>query len=154
QRLESLGTLAGGIAHDLNNVLTPILMGLDMLRPPQPEEQRLLILETLSAAAPRGAEMVKQVLLFAPGSDDAGRLPLPVKPVLKEVERMLRHTLPKSISVRTDLADDLWPAVVDATQFTQVLMNLCVNARDAMPEGGTLTLQAANVQLDEAYARV
>ncbi len=154
QRLESLGTLAGGIAHDLNNVLTPILMGLDMLRPPQPDEQRQPILDTLAAAAQRGAEMVKQVLLFARGGEEAGRLPLPVKPILKEVERMLRHTLPKSIVVRTELDERLWPAVIDSTQFTQVLMNLCVNARDAMPQGGTLTLKADNVVLDEAYARM
>jgi PAS domain S-box-containing protein len=153
QRLESIGTLAGGIAHDLNNVLTPILMGLDILRESPAEAQKLGVLETVQAAAQRGADLVKQVLLFSRGADGPRAVVL-LPPLLREIERMLTHTLPKLITVRTNVSPDLWPAPVDPTQFIQVVMNLCVNARDAMPNGGDLFVQAENLKVDEHYAKM
>jgi PAS domain S-box-containing protein len=153
QRMESIGTLAGGIAHDLNNVLTPVVMGLDILRGGTDESQRLMVLDTIQTAAKRGAELIKQVLLFSRGAERV-RGVLPLKPLIKEVEQILGRTLPKSISVSVEAPPDLWPAPVDATQFTQVLMNLCVNARDAMSDGGELLLRAENLAADEHYARM
>jgi two-component system cell cycle sensor histidine kinase/response regulator CckA len=151
QRLESIGTLAGGIAHDLNNVLTPILMGLDILRSAPNESHRLGVLDTLQAAAQRGADLVKQVLLFSRGADGL-RGVLSLKPLMREVEGIITHTFPKGIVARVFVAPDLWPAPVDATQFTQVLMNLAVNARDAMSAGGDLHIRAENLTVDDHYA--
>jgi PAS domain S-box-containing protein len=153
QRMESLGTLAGGIAHDLNNVLTPVAMGLDLLKLPMPESERLAILSTLEDSVRRGAELVKQVLLFARGGEGQ-RLPVQLRPVLCEVEKILRHSLPKAIDIAFTAPEDLWPVPAEATQLAQVLMNLCVNARDAMPAGGRLVVSAENVWLDEGYARM
>jgi CheY-like chemotaxis protein len=110
-------------------------------------------LDTLLAAAERGAAMVKQVLLFARGGE-SGRTPLPLRPLLRELQRILQHTLPKGIEVQVDVVEGLWAAPVDATQFTQVIMNLCVNARDAMPNGGQLSVMATNLTVDEHYARM
>jgi PAS domain S-box-containing protein len=153
QRLESLGTLAGGIAHDLNNILSPILMGAEVLSLQFPEGGSRKIMETMKTAALRGAGIVRQVLSFARGiSGEHSEVQL--KHVIREVEDLLRETFPKSIDIRSQIPKNLLPAVGDATQLHQVLMNLCVNARDAMPEGGTLTLSAENVELDEAYARM
>jgi PAS domain S-box-containing protein len=151
QRLESIGTLAGGIAHDLNNVLTPILMTAKLLKRPRPEPERLQLLETLQASAERGAEMVKQVLSFA-GGVDGQRVRVRIDQIIAEVKTLLDHTLPKSIAVRIDKQDDLFPILGDMTQLSQVLMNLCVNARDAMPQGGTLTICAENVSVNEGIA--
>jgi len=152
QRMESIGTLAGGIAHDLNNVLTPIIMAVDLLHDIIPEEARLSLLNPLRASAERGAEMVKQILSFARGTEGQ-RIELQIKHVIRDVDQMLRHTLPKTIELRTSLTKELWAVFGDATQFYQVLMNLCVNARDAMPGGGRLTVTAKNVTLDEGSAR-
>jgi PAS domain S-box-containing protein len=152
QRLESLGTLAGGIAHDLNNVLTPILMGLKLLQKDRTAAQRQELLSTALASAERGAEMVRQLLSFA-GGVEGPREPLHLKPVVREVQTLLTHTLPKSVRIRVDLPPDLWLVAGDQTQLTQVLLNLCVNARDAMPQGGTLTLSAANAHVGEQLAR-
>ncbi|HEY1379368.1 MAG TPA: PAS domain S-box protein [Gemmataceae bacterium] len=153
QRLESIGTLAGGIAHDLNNVLTPVLMGLDILRTAPEEAGRLGVLETMRQAAQRGAELVRQVLLFSRGGEGP-RAVVSLKPLIAEVERFITHTFPKTVAVRVDVPGDLWPAPVDATQFTQVVMNLAVNARDAMPEGGELLIRAENLVVDDHYARL
>jgi two-component system cell cycle sensor histidine kinase/response regulator CckA len=153
QRMESIGTLAGGIAHDLNNVLTPVLMGLDILRAGPPEVERLTVLDVIQTAAQRGADLVKQVLMFSRGAEGP-RGVLSLKPLVAEVQRILTSTLPKGIAVRIEMPSDLWQAPVDATQFTQVLMNLCVNARDAMPNGGELLLRAENLAVDDHYARM
>jgi two-component system sensor kinase len=148
QRMESLGTLAGGIAHDINNVLTPIMMAVDLLKLDLPEDQRRALLADLQTGALRGADMVKQILSFARGVDGK-RVPLQLKHVVHEVEKMLQRTLPKSIDIRTAMAKDLWVVVGDPTQLHQMLMNLCVNARDAMHQGGILSLAAANVVLKD-----
>jgi PAS domain S-box-containing protein len=151
QRLESIGTLAGGIAHDLNNVLTPIMMSIGMLTEHERDPERLDILNTLETSARRGADMVQQVLSFARGVEGR-RVQVDVAAVLRDVERIVNDTFLKNIEVRTCVPHDLWSVSGDPIQLHQVLLNLCVNARDAMPEGGTLGLSAANVTLDAAFA--
>jgi PAS domain S-box-containing protein len=153
QRLESIGALAGGIAHDVNNILSPILLAVRMLqmRFADPESQRFLAI--LRESAERGGEMIKQVLQFARGLEGQ-RIPLQPLHLIDEVARMLRETLPKSIDVKTRMPIGVWPVIGDPTQLHQVLMNLCVNARDAMPRGGRLTLAAENIVIDESYARM
>jgi PAS domain S-box-containing protein len=153
QRMESIGTLAGGIAHDLNNVLSPILMAIDMLQLRVSDESSKKWFEVLRANAERGASMVRQVLSFARGVEGE-RVALQPKHLIKEIVKILRETLPKSIEINFQIPNDLWIISADATQMHQVLMNLCVNARDAMPEGGSITIKAENVFVDENYARM
>jgi two-component system, cell cycle sensor histidine kinase and response regulator CckA len=153
QRMESIGTLAGGIAHDLNNVLSPILMAIDMLQLKTTDENSRKWLDVLRTNAERGGNMVRQVLSFARGV--AGeRVALQPKHLIKEIVKILRETLPKSIEISFEIPNDLWIISADATQMHQVLMNLCVNARDAMPEGGSIAIRAENVYVDENYARM
>jgi len=150
QRLESVGTLAGGIAHDINNVLVPILASIETLRMDMRESDQLNTLSIMETSARRGAELVRQVLTFARGSEGE---PLLVNPgrVAREVERILRETFPKGISVQLHVEDSLWAVRGDPTQLHQVLMNLCVNARDAMPLGGTLGIALSNTIVDEDF---
>ena len=143
QRLESLGTLAGGIAHDLNNLLLPILMGVTLLKRFDPNEQSLKAIENIERSVKRGSELVKQVLLFARGSETA-RASVQIAEIVHEVESIITSTFPKDITIEISLATDLSPVTGDATQLSQVLLNLCVNARDAMPRGGQLIISAAN----------
>jgi two-component system, cell cycle sensor histidine kinase and response regulator CckA len=152
QRLESIGTLASGIAHDLNNVLTPILMAIEPLQTYVPDHVRQSVLVPLKTSAERGAEMVKQVLSFARGMDGQ-RSEIQLSSIIEDIEKMLRHTLPKSISIRVACSKQLWAVSADATQIYQVLMNLCVNARDAMPQGGSLTINAQNQLFNENDCR-
>jgi PAS domain S-box-containing protein len=153
QRMESIGTLAGGIAHDLNNVLSPILMAIDMLQLKVTDENSKKWFEVMRANAERGASMVRQVLSFARGVEGE-RVALQPKHLIKEIVKILRETLPKSIEINFQVPNDLWIISADATQMHQVLMNLCVNARDAMPEGGSISIKAENVFLDKNYARM
>ena len=150
QRLESVGTLANGIAHDLNNILTPILV-ISQLLPlkfPHLDARTQDLLKMLETSTKRGAALVNQVLTFTRGVE--GRLvPLQVNYLLLETQKIAKHTFPKSIAFRVDFPRDLWLVSGDATQIHQVLMNLCVNARDAMPQGGTLTISATNLWLKE-----
>ena len=151
QRLESIGALASGIAHDLNNVLAPIIMAAPLLQETVADPTARQLLRTVEASAQRGAAIVRQVLTFARGVEGE-RVSLDPRHLLREVERFAAETFPKGVRVDSDLAADLWPVLGDATQLQQALMNLCINARDAMPAGGTLTLEAANVVLDRAGA--
>src|ERR1051326_2935704 len=153
QRMESIGTLAGGIAHDLNNILSPILMAIDMLQLRVADESSKKWFEVLRANAERGGSMVRQVLSFARGVEGE-RVALQPKHLIKEIVKILRETLPKSIEINFKIPDNLWIISADATQVHQVLMNLCVNARDAMPEGGSISIEAENVFVDENYARM
>jgi PAS domain S-box-containing protein len=152
QRMESIGTLAGGIAHDLNNVLSPIMMGIGVLEHKYNDDSTREILEMLSASVERGAEMVKQVLSFARGIGGENRL-LTIRPLIREVQKILRETFPKSVDFITDVPEDLWPVSGDPTHLHQVIINLCVNARDAMPDGGTLEINAINLMADEHFTR-
>ena len=153
QRLESIGTLAGGIAHDLNNVLAPILMAVQLLEKKLPDEQSQRLLDTLETNAKRGADLVKQILSFARGIE-AKRTIVQVRHLIAEIKHIAKETFPKSIEFNTDIPRDLWTLCGDATQLHQVFLNLCVNARDAMPLGGILTLAAENKFIDENYARM
>jgi nitrogen-specific signal transduction histidine kinase len=151
QRMESIGTLAGGIAHDLNNVLSPIMMALEVLkmRFPGPENRELL--DILRTSAERGADMVRQVLSFARGVEGR-RMEVQIRHLVQDMEKIARDTFLKNIKVETNIPRDLWTVMGDPTQLHQVLLNLCVNARDAMPNGGRLTISAKNVNLDAHYA--
>lgn len=135
QRLESLGTLAGGIAHDLNNVLTPILMWTEVLRRKLPDTEMQRMLELLEASARRGVGMVQQVLSFSRGVS-GDRVEVQPRHLISDLGKIIRETFPKSIEVMIDYPKNLWTVLGDATQLHQVLLNLCVNARDAMPNGG------------------
>jgi nitrogen-specific signal transduction histidine kinase/CheY-like chemotaxis protein len=151
QRLESIGVLAGGIAHDLNNVMTPILMSIKLLRKDRSPEQRKELLDTAQASVERGIDMVKQLLSFG-GGLEGERAILHLSQLISEVEKMLQHTLAKTIQIQTQTESGLWTIKGDQTQLLQVLMNLCVNSRDAMANGGTLTISAENVAIRGDYA--
>ena len=154
QRLESIGTLAGGIAHDLNNVLTPIIMSSQLLLKTQiKSNKRQQLLTTIEQSAKRGAALVKQVLSFARGMEGQHTV-LQVSHLLWEIRHIIKETFPKSISLEVDMAPDLWVVSGDGTQLHQVLMNLVVNARDAMPNGGILKVFAENIFIDENYTRM
>lgn len=153
QRMESIGTLAGGIAHDLNNVLSPILMSVELLKARFTDDVSHRVLETVEISAKRGADIVRQVLTFARGVEGEQTAIRPRR-LLADMEKMLLQTLPKSIHVRVNITKGLWTVIGDPTQLDQVLLNLCVNARDAMPQGGTLMINAENTVLDEHYARL
>jgi PAS domain S-box-containing protein len=154
QRLESVGTLAGGLAHDLNNILAPIMVSVRLLeRKLAHDPEGLECVAMLQQLADRGANIVRQVLSFARGVE-GDRLPTQLRHIVREVADVLRETLPRSITVRQETAGELWTARADPTQSHQVLMNLAVNARDAMPNGGTLTFSAENVTLDQHFAQM
>ena len=149
QRLESIGMLASGIAHDLNNVLAPIVFAAPMLRSSLSTPRDLKILDTLERSATRGIGLVKQVLGFAQSATGEFRS-TQVKHLARETVSVIEETFPKSIQLEHHIPSDLWPVMGNATQIHQVLMNLCVNARDAMPSGGTLRVTASNRRLETA----
>jgi PAS domain S-box-containing protein len=151
QRMESIGTLAGGVAHDLNNILAPIMMAIQLLKEMSDDPGARKILETLDVSAKRGADIVRQVLSFARGLEGQ-RIEIQPQHVLKDLGTIIKDTFPKNIRFHFSVADDVWSIVGDPTQVHQVLLNLCVNARDAMPNGGDLTIGVENCALDEQYA--
>ncbi|MGB7924132.1 MAG: PAS domain S-box protein, partial [Pyrinomonadaceae bacterium] len=153
QRMESIGTLAGGIAHDLNNVLSPILMAVQVLQLKFTDAESQQWLQILQENAERGANMIKQVLSFARGVEGE-HVTIQAKHLLKDVIKILEDTLPKSVAIKFHIPPDLWAISADATQIHQVLMNLCVNARDAMPHGGQVSIRAENTHLDKNYAKM
>lgn len=155
QRIESLGTLAGGIAHDLNNILTPILATAQLLQLkfPDTDEHCQQLLQLVETNTKRGAALVKQVLSFARGAEGR-RTTLQLNHLIREVQEIVRETFPKSVELYTSIPADLWLVAGNATQLHQVLLNLCVNARDAMPSGGLLSIMGENVEIDEEYARL
>ncbi|HWA87325.1 MAG TPA: ATP-binding protein, partial [Opitutus sp.] len=146
QRMEAIGTLAGGVAHDLNNMLTPVLMTADLLTERLGDERDRRLLAVMARSAQRAADTVKQLLLFSRGAEGARTL-VQCQQLLKEMVAIMRETFPREITIVEHPASDLRPVVADATHLHQVLMNLCVNARDAMPNGGTLTVGGTNVEL-------
>jgi len=146
QRLEGLGMLAGGIAHDLNNVLTPIRMGLDLLNYTS-EAELPLLLNTMQTSIERGTQLIRQILAFAKGGERQEHKTLMLKTILHEMGQIIERTFPKSIRGSLDVGPDLWLIRGDGTQIHQLLLNLCVNARDAMSNGGKLTLAASNITL-------
>lgn len=152
QRLESIGMLAAGIAHDFNNILAPIVLVAPLLRAHATLPYDLRLLDTLEKCAGRGAGLVRQILGFVHGIGGEPRV-VQVKHLLKDIAGVITETFPKAIVLREEVPNDLWPILANPTQIHQVLLNLCVNARDAMPEGGTLRLRATNLSLDEIEAR-
>lgn len=153
QRMESIGTLASGIAHDLNNVLAPILLSTQLLQMKVSDERSQQLLKTLESNAKRGAALVKQVLSFARGVEGK-RVILQVRHLISDIKHIVKEIFPKAIEFYTDISPELWSVSADATQLHQVLMNLVVNARDAMPNGGTLSITARNLFIDESYVRM
>ena len=146
QRLEGIGTLAGGIAHDLNNVLTPIMLSIALLREELGTDASREALGTIEASARRGADMVRQVLSYARGVEGQ-RVVLNLSAVMREVLKLVGERLMASVQINTSLPEHLWTFAGDSTQIQQVLLNLLLNARDAMPGGGTVTISARNVTL-------
>jgi two-component system, cell cycle sensor histidine kinase and response regulator CckA len=156
QRLENLGALASGIAHDLNNILTPIVAITELLplRLKNLDDRTQKLLSTLAENSKRGRELVAQILTFARGSDGEHAILQP-QHLLAEVMQIARQTFPKSIEVSLQIENShLWTLSADANQLHQVLINLCVNARDAMPVGGELTIMAENIILSDEYPKL
>ena len=153
QRMESIGRLVGGIAHDLGNLLVPVLLGVKVLQTRFSEDEKAMrTLSMIQKSAQRGGDMVKQVLTFARGVEGK-RVHLDVSASVEEVEKIVRETFGAPIVLTVRLEDGLWPVVGDATQIQQVLVNLAVNARDAMGGEGALAIEADNIALDEHYAQ-
>ncbi|PAW84957.1 MAG: hypothetical protein B9S33_10735 [Pedosphaera sp. Tous-C6FEB] len=152
QRMESIGTLAGGVAHDLNNILAPIMMSAPLLRMkelPAVDFERLL--DTIEINAQRGSDIVRQLLAFGRGIEGE-RVVVQPRHMIREMSKMARETFPKNISITSEVPDTLWPIRGDPTHLHQILLNLCINARDAMPGGGNLRITAENQLIDEHYA--
>lgn len=153
QRLESIGTLAGGIAHDLNNILAPISMAVELLKMRAPDESYLELLDTIAASAQRGANMVGQILSFARGMEGRHARVHP-RQIISEIECILRDTFPRNIGLHLQAGDELWTIHGDPTQIHQVLLNLCVNSRDAIAGAGEISISAKNVEIDDSFAAV
>jgi len=150
QRMESIGTLAGGIAHDLNNVLTPILLSIDILKTQIKEPALLKRLELIETSTIRGATMVKQVLHFSRGIEGSYSA-IEANLLIKEISIMVQSSFPKNIQYNAKIEDDLPYIFGDITQLHQVLLNLCVNARDAMPNGGKLDIEVKKFIVNDEY---
>jgi PAS domain S-box-containing protein len=147
-RLEALGTLAGGMAHNLNNILTPILLGAELLQAKAQDEQDRQLLDTIIASTQRAAGVVRQVLTYARGTRGE-RVALAPRQLLQQVASSARAAFPHDIRIQTMIAPDSWPLTGDPAQLRELFLNLCANARDAMPTGGSLTLTAANLLLSQ-----
>ena len=152
QRLESLGSLASGLAHDLNNVLTPVLISAGLLAETVRTPRESDLLRLLTDNARRGADLLQQLLLFGRGGNSP-RAPMAVSGVVAEMDQIMRETFPRNIAIACSIPKSLWMIDADRTQVHQVLLNLCVNARDAMPGGGELSIMAENVVIDPEFAR-
>jgi PAS domain S-box-containing protein len=154
QRMESIGRLVSGIAHDLGNLLVPISLGVKVLQQRFGDDEKASrTLSMIQNSAERGSNMVDQVLAFARGVEGE-RVALQLESIVEDIQNITQETFPEEIDVQMHVDDDLQQIVGDATQIQQVLMNLCVNARDAMPGGGTLTVRAENITLDQEDARM
>jgi PAS domain S-box-containing protein len=151
QRLESVGRLASGIAHDLNNILAPMLMSAPVLREAIQDPDIRQLVDTIESSAVRGAGVIKQLLTFSRGLEGE-RVPVQLKSLVLDMLTIIRETFPKNIIAVREAPAGTWLVRGDATQLHQILMNLCVNARDAMPNGGKLTLELENVEVNEAVA--
>jgi PAS domain S-box-containing protein len=152
QRMESIGTLAGGVAHDLNNVLTPILLSFELLASKASSEEDRQLIQKSKASATHGAALVQQLLAFARGAD-AKRTRIDPATALTDLRPLIRQSLPPSIKLSLPPTERPWPIQADATQFNQVVINLCINARDVMPRGGKIEIVTHNVTVDGALAR-
>ena len=147
QRMESIGALAGGVAHDLNNILSPIMVSAPLLREGLGKDEIDKLVNNIEVSAQRGAAIVKQLLAFGRGMEGE-KVPVFLRHTVMEVTRIVEETFPRNISIQTSAPKDLWPVTGDPTHMHQVALNLCINARDAMPNGGTITMSAANVEVN------
>jgi len=153
QRLESIGTLASGLAHDLNNVLAPIMMAVQFIKDNTEDDGMRTCFQTLETCSRRGADIIRQVLMFARGVEGE-RILLNPKHLIQEMQRIANETFPRAIEINTRISKQPCVLLGDATQIQQVIMNLCVNARDAMPRGGQLTIGLDKKELDAAGAAI
>ena len=155
QRLESIATLASGVAHDLNNIFTPILATAQLLplKLPNTDKETKYLIDLLQNSTKRGSALVKQILSFSRGVENNSVI-FQIRHVLNEIQQVIRETFPKTIEIKTYFPQELWTIYGDATQIHQILMNLCINARDAMADGGTLKISAQNLAIDQTYARM
>jgi two-component system cell cycle sensor histidine kinase/response regulator CckA len=153
QRVESVGALATALAHDLNSALAPILMGLRALQQRCADEESQRWLTLMHKSAERGKDLIERVLAFAQGAEGECA-PLKTTELIDDIAGILEETLPENIELRVRAPNDLWSVIGDATQIGQVLMNLCINARDAMPAGGKLMIRARNRYLGEEERRL
>ncbi len=151
ERLQSIGTLASGIAHDVNNALLPIVFSAELLRRNPNDPKNLVFIDHIVQNTERVKSIVKQILLFV-GGNVVGKQTFDLGKLLSNTDQILQHSLPKTISVKMVFPNGLWPIGGDETQISQVLMNLCINARDAMGDKGVLTITADNVVIDEMQA--
>lgn len=147
QRMDALGTLASGVAHDLNNILSPLMIATELLKNRLMDEDDRHLLTMMDTQARRGADIIKQLLTFSRGIGGK-RVCVQLRHLIREMANVIRETFPREIELRTQISGDLWTIIADPTQMHQVLLNLCVNARDAMPEGGLLQIDAQNIQLE------
>jgi PAS domain S-box-containing protein len=150
QRMESIGTLAGGIAHDLNNLLAPIIMGVDLLKHFGLDGASKRVVDDIERSAKRGSSLVKKVLAFARGVEGSRQV-LRVKEIIGELESIITNTFPKDIELVVTITDEALAISADPTQLDQVLLNLCVNSRDAMPQGGRISVSVETVMIDESH---
>ncbi len=153
QRLESLGALAGGVAHDLNNLLSTILLSAEILKKNSLSEKDQRVVESIMASTERGTDIIKQVLTFA-RSAEGEREEIHLKHIVNEIGQVIEETFPKSIRLQLNVPKTMWMITADATQLHQVLLNLCMNARDSMPQGGVLQISIESITIDEQYARM
>jgi PAS domain S-box-containing protein len=144
QKMEALGQLTGGIAHDFNNLLTAILGGLEMTRRRVSDERTLRLVDGAASAAQRGARLVGQLLAFA-RKQELELVPVPLNELVLGMRELVERSIGSLVRIEYELADALWPALADANQMQAALLNLAINARDAMPEGGTLTIRTRNL---------
>jgi two-component system cell cycle sensor histidine kinase/response regulator CckA len=151
QRMESIGTLATGMAHDLNNILAPILMSAGVLRWETTAEDKELAISRIESSVQRGAEIIQQVLTFGRGVSGE-RVGVNPGELIKDLSKICTQTFPKDVVLTVDVNANVWPIIGDKTQLHQVLLNLCINARDAMPQGGRLSMKAENFMVDESFA--
>lgn len=148
QRLENLGLLAAGIAHDLNNILSPILIAGSLLEPLAQEESHRRLIQVLQGSAERGARIVRQILQFAQAHDES-RGPVEIRLILRELMLVVEETFPRTINLVCNCPPGLPAVQADPSQLHQLLLNLAINARDAMPEGGNLTFSVETFLLQE-----
>ncbi|NTW48979.1 MAG: PAS domain S-box protein [Chlorobiales bacterium] len=153
QRMDGIGMLASGIAHDMNNVLTPILAGLDMIRRTATDEKSKRRLRLMEVSAQRGKELIRQILAFGRGAEGE-KSAFNVRPLLEDIHKLMDQTFPKNIDLKLSISREVWTGYGNAAHLHHVLMNLCLNARDAMPSGGTLSITAENFWVDQSYARM
>ncbi len=153
QRLDCLGALASGIVHDLNNSLSPIMMASELLRSDLSDPDAARWVEMIHGDTQRCAALVRQILTFVRGSDTARRA-VQVRPLLADLKRMIAQTFPPNIACEVDSDADVWAVSADHTQIYQVLLNLAVNARDAMPGGGRLRIEARNTTIGDEHTYI